>query len=347
MRSLHLALASLVLAGAGSALACSCDQCSLYLGSGPVTGNLRTGVFAQYADLETKITGSTEHNNLGESVNSLNVQAFLEYRVRERLTLQVNVPYLNRDYRQLQGGALKDGSESGLGDVSLLARYAVLAGRDAASSWRVELLGGVKLPTGDSDRLREETAPGPAGADHDSEAVHSRLARHAAGDHAGSGHAEADSSEDDHNESVIHEHNLALGSGSTDGLLGVAARGEREGWYGRGQAQYWLRTEGDHAYRYGNDLMVTVAAGRLLVRGRGPELGVGVHAVYETREADEQAGASIPNTEVTAWYAGAHADWTSGALDSELAFDLPIEQESAGTSLVPDYRVRASVGLVF
>lgn len=348
MRASYLALASLLLAGAGSAYACSCDQCSLYLGRGPTTGNLRTGIFAQYADLETKITGSTEHDNLGERVQSLNVQAFLEYRMRERLTLQVNVPYLNRDYRQLQEGALQDGSESGLGDISLLARYAVLAGRTEASSWRVELLGGVKLPTGDTDRLREEESPDHAGDGHAAEAVHSRLARHAGEEHPGdggedaAGHAEAG-----HDESVIHEHNLALGSGSIDGLLGVAARGERGGWYSRGQAQYWLRTEGDHDYRYGDDLMVSAAAGRMLLQGGGSKLGAGLHALYETRGADEQAGAAIPNTDVTAWYAGAHADWTSGALDGELAVDLPVQQESAGTSLVPDYRIRASVGLVF
>ena len=90
-----------------------------------------------------------------------------------------------REFRRQEAGGIVNGDESGLGDLSLLGSWAAYIGVTENTITRLTLLGGLKLPSGNSRRLKEELR------------------------------------ESDEVESGIHGHDLALGSGSVDGIVGA------------------------------------------------------------------------------------------------------------------------------
>src|SRR5688572_18892018 len=61
-----------------------------------------------------------------------------------------------RSFRRAEGFEVEEGSESGLGDISLLGRFVVYAKPEHEYSVFLSLLAGLEFPTGDSDRLLEE-----------------------------------------------------------------------------------------------------------------------------------------------------------------------------------------------
>jgi hypothetical protein len=110
---------------------------------------------------------------------------------------------------------------SGLGDLSLLGNVLPVSYDKMNATFRWTVSGGVKFPTGNTDRLQEEfneveEPVGPA--------------------------------------SGIHGHDLALGSGSYDGLVGTALFGRWKKLFLAANLQYAIRSEGDFDYRYANDL---------------------------------------------------------------------------------------------
>src|SRR5882724_2900465 len=219
-----------VLSGVVAAPVVACDLCLVYSAMqarGEVEKGFAVGVaeqFTHYGTLQEE--GNKVRNDLNQHLDSSVSQLFVGYNFTDRLGAQVNVPIIYRSFQRADdSGAIEHGSESGIGDVSLVAN--LLAYRKATKrftfAWTVH--GGVKLPTGSSDRLQEEldelTAPPlPPGAA----------------------------------ESGIHGHDLALGSGSFDGIVGTGLFFRRERWFATANAQYTIRTKGDLEYRYANDL---------------------------------------------------------------------------------------------
>ena len=125
--------------------------------------------------------------------------------------MQVNVPLIYRAYKRPEGFTIDQGTESGLGDISLTGTFRMYEyiGTDGMFFWVV--LGGVKFPTGNSHRLREELnemeVPGAP-------------------------------------ESGIHGHDLALGSGSYDGIIGTSVFGEWKRLFATASVQYAIRSAG-------------------------------------------------------------------------------------------------------
>lgn len=130
------------------------------------------------------------------------------YNFSPRAGLSVNVPIIHNDFRRVQiglppplGPGIVDeqGSETGLGDVALIGRYAVV--QQVQMHWAavVDLLAGVKFPTGSTERLEEEVREAR---------VHRNLFPDQT-EHAAIG--------------GIHEHDLTLGSGAYDGIFGATA----------------------------------------------------------------------------------------------------------------------------
>src|SRR5205085_5591808 len=103
-------------------------------------------------------------------------------------SVQVGVPIIYREFERPEGFAIDRGHESGIGDLSLLGVFTPLRVEHMHSTFNWSVFGGLKFPTGDSDRLREELKeieiPGAP-------------------------------------ESGIHGHDLALGSGSYDEVIGT------------------------------------------------------------------------------------------------------------------------------
>src|SRR5262249_4876160 len=136
------------------------------------------------------------------------------------------------------------GSESGLGDMALVGRYAVLERVEMKWAAIVNLLGGVKFPTGSTDQLEEEVAEARTHLSYFPDQK----------EHVAIG--------------GIHHHDLTLGSGSYDGMFGVAANFRRDRWLLNLQAQYYLRTEA-LGYKFGDWTIFSGGPGAYLLLGKG------------------------------------------------------------------------------
>ena len=182
------------LAALGVAPALGCDLCGCYAArEARITkpGSF-VGVYEQYTRFGTlQEDGREMPNEIGQYLNSSITQLLVGYQFGDRLSVQLNLPLIHRSYRRPGDGGIEEGSVGGLGDAAVTARYRLI-GRfkdDSTLLWHVQ--GGVKMPTGDSDRLLEEL--------NEMEPAESQP-------------------------SGIHGHDLTLGSGSWDGILGTALR---------------------------------------------------------------------------------------------------------------------------
>jgi hypothetical protein len=130
--------------------------------------------FTRFGTLQ--LDGEEVANPTGQFMNSSITQLVAGYQINSRFALQINVPLIYREFKRPEGFEIQRGTVSGLGDVSLLLKtvlfhYASPAQRsfefqDKKTPIAVEhepdftvsaiLLTGVKFPTGDSSKLKEE-----------------------------------------------------------------------------------------------------------------------------------------------------------------------------------------------
>ncbi len=334
MRRSTLPLVLLALT-AGARAAGACDICSIYtsLEAREARLGLYTAAFQQYTDFSTlRLDGDEVANTAGQSLKSSQTQLVLGYQVSHRLGFQLNLPYLDKSFRRPQGEEIEDGAESGWGDLALVANWRALEryGDERVAVW--SLHGGIKLPTGDSGRLAEELEEEHHDAEggHAAEGLRAATARHEGGPHGPA--------------SGVHGHDLALGSGSVDGVLGTSAFASWRRLFVASQAQVALRTEGDHGYRYADDLTWSVEPGVYLWLRHGRSLSAGAQLFGEHKGDDEVEGRPLPDTAITAVYAGPKLTYShGGGLYAEVALDLPLRQDTSDLQIVPDSRVRFGV----
>src|SRR3954471_15393599 len=180
--------------------AAGCDLCGCYtpqieampqsadepaLGQPSPTGGRSAGwlsnayfaVAEQYTYFGTlRFEGDEVPNPTDQHEDSSITELVAGYSFTPRFALQINVPLIYRSVRRPEGFTIDRGTESGVGDVSLLAKFVLFhteqgGGRrvffDDPKNPRLEtrepdftasaiLIGGVKFPTGDASRLEEE-----------------------------------------------------------------------------------------------------------------------------------------------------------------------------------------------
>lgn len=163
------------------------------------------------------------------------------YNFSPRVGVSLNVPLIYRSFRRTQLtplGAFVDesGTEFGLGDMSLIGRWSILQKTEMNYGIIVNLLGGVKFPTGDDERVQDEVRQ-------------EQLFRDFFG---GPGHY--------HSIGGVHLHDLTLGSGSYDGIFGATVNLRWQRWLFNSQIQYYLRTEAG-SYEFGDVLMISGGPG--------------------------------------------------------------------------------------
>jgi hypothetical protein len=292
----------------------ACDLCSVYTASeaqGGGTG-FYSGVAEQFTYFNTLQSGGQTVANDGESINSLNSQAFLGYNFNQRFGLQLNLPIIYRQYRR-QFTAEDDGhvfspanrSETGLGDLSLVGNVRVYkySGENFTFNWTA--LGGIKFPTGGTGQLN------PANPDF------------ATG---------------------IGGHDLTFGSGSYDGLLGTGFSTRWERLFLTGGMQYSLRTAGAFDYQFANDWSWSGGPGVYLVLEDNYTVAFQAAVSGESKGQDTIAGVPTDDTALTIVYLGPQIDVTwSDQLSAHLGADLPVSIASTGNQVVPDYRIHAAV----
>ena len=313
-----------VLAGVMAAPAVACDLCSVYSAMqarGEVEKGFTLGVaeqFTHYGTLQTD--GAKVPNDLDQHLDSSISQLFVGYNFSDRLGLQVNLPIIHRSFQRADdAGASERGSELGIGDVSLVANF--LAYRTATKrftfAWTVHA--GLKFPTGSSDRLREEldelTAPPlPPGAP----------------------------------ESGIHGHDLALGSGSVDGIVGTGVFARRRRLFLSANAQYAIRTKGDFDYQYADDLSWWGGPGIFLALNESYTVALQLNVSGEHKGRDTFQDQKADDTGITSVFLGPQVSVTWGErLSAELGVDVPVSIDNTALQSVADYRLRAAVNWRF
>jgi hypothetical protein len=324
MKEKRFSAALLMAAGLVGTPAAACDICAIYTATEmrEARTGFRVGVAEQYSDYSTeRLNGDEVPNTHGERLHSSITQVIFGYQVLPRLGLQVNLPIISRTFRRFHDGQNERGDETGVGDLSLIANVLAYDRVSEKSVFRFSLLGGLKLPSGDPDRIKEELEEGH---------------HHEGGEEAGAaGDAE---------EGGLHGHDLALGSGSVDGIVGGSIFWSWRRLFVTSALQYAIRTEGSFDYEYANDLTWSGGPGAYLLLTHAYTLSVQGLLTGESKGKDTLSGVKADDTGITALYAGPSFSFTWGtALSAELAADLPVIQNNTQLQLVPDYRLRGAV----
>ena len=273
-------------------------------------------------------------NPTGQYLDSSNTQLVAGYSISSRLALQLNLPLIYRSFRRPEGFTIDQGTESGLGDISLLAKYVLFRTENGGSSHldfsdpksphmktkepdftaSAVLIAGLKFPTGDTGRLKEEfneiEIPGapPSG---------------------------------------IHGHDLTLGTGSYDGIFGGQTALRYRSFFFQADAQFALRGDGAHQYDFANDITWSGGPGYYFVRSHRAIIGLQFVVSGEHKDLDRFRGASVEDTGITSVFLGPRLVVSVGKISSELGADIPVLIDNTALQIVPDYRIRGGIALRF
>ena len=142
----------------------------------------------------------------------------------------------------------------------------------------------------------------------------------------------------------IGGHDLTLGSGSYDGLLGTGFYARWKRLFLTGAMQYAVRSPGAYGYQFANDWTWFGGPGVYLLLGHKHTLALQAVVSGESKRLDTVNGAAIDDTGVTSVFLGPQIsyDWSS-RLSALLGADLPVSIVSSGEQLVPNYRLRGAV----
>jgi hypothetical protein len=308
MRKLLVAVATASLLARGAA---ACDICAVYtaMEAKEAKPGLFAGVFEQWSDFGTlQVDGSRVGNDSGEDLRSSITQIYVGYQLNRRIGVQVTAPRVDRSFRRVENDETVRGSESGLGDVVVMGTARLYESLSETTLVTWSAAAGLKLPTGNSDRLGEEAEEQEGAA------------------------------------SGVHGHDLALGSGSTDGLLGTAFAWRHQRWFAAASAQYALRRRGDFGYRYADEVTWDVQAGRFIFLRHEDSLSLALRVAGEKKGEDSADGERADDTAIDAIYVGPQAAFSRGrSLYAEASIELPVRQRNSGLQLVPDLRLRCGL----
>jgi hypothetical protein len=288
--------------------------------------------FTHFGTLQLK--GNEVANPTGQYLDSSITQLVAGYSFNSRFALQLNVPLIYRSFERPEGFALDRGTESGVGDVSLLGKFVLFhttAGEHRSlnlddpknphlekheSDFTVSalLIGGVKFPTGGTSRLKEEfnevVIPGAP-------------------------------------ESGIHGHDLTLGTGSYDAIIGGQFSLRYKSFFFQADTQFTLRGDGAHQYHFANDLSWSGGPGYYFVRNRKTIVGLQLACSGEHKDIDRFRGQSAQDTGITSVFLGPRVIASYGKLSAELAAEFPVSIDNTALQVVPDYRLRGSLAIRF
>jgi len=300
-----------ILAAACAQPVLACDFCAVYAAT-EAHGNSGKGFFAGVAEQYTYFNtfqsdGHNRPNPDAEYINSLISQPFVGYNFNNRVGVQFNLPMIYREFgaNAESGPGRVHGSEFGLGDALLLGNVRLYRKRTEDYTFNWNGLAGVKFPTGSSSRLK---------------------------------------SADDEFAAGIGNHDLALGSGSFDGVIGTDIFARYHKFFFTAGTQYSIRSEGDFGYQYANDLSWNGGPGYFLALKDDYTLSLQAVVTGEYKKEDSIHGVSMDDTAMTSVYLGPQIDFTWGSkFSAELAAELPVSQKSSGDQIVPTVRIRAAI----
>jgi hypothetical protein len=290
-----------------------CDLCSVYAATEAQGGSgigFFGGVAGQFTHFGTLQDEGRKVPNPGgqqnQYIDSLVSQVFAGYNFTERFGLQLNLPVIYRAYSRPRPETFvpfEHGNDLGIGDASLIANFLGYQKLSENFTFNWTILGGLKFPTGDSKHLSDPEVEG----------------------------------------SGIGGHDLALGSGSVDGVVGTGLSARWKRLFLTGGLQYAARTEGDFGHQYANDLTWSGGPGVYLALTHNYSLAFQALFSGETKEKDTVNGVPDGDSAETIYYAGPQINFTwRSKLSAQVGVDFPLSIENTGLQAVPDYRVRAA-----
>jgi hypothetical protein len=336
-----------VLAAAMLLPAGACDLCGCYTpqletlpqANGTTTESWRDHLFVAIGEQFTyfntvQVDGREVANPTDQYLASSITQLVAGYSFTSRFALQVNVPLIYRSFQRPEGFMIDRGTESGLGDVSLLGRFVLFhltkgGGRTVdfsdPKSPRMEehepdfsfsgvLIGGAKFPTGDSSRIKEEF-----------------------------NETEVEGAP----ESGIHGHDLTLGTGSYDGIIGGQTSLRYKSAFFQADLQFTLRGDGAHQYHFANDLSWSGGPGYYFIRNTNTILGLQFVVSGEHKDVDRFEGKVADDTGITSVSVGPRLVASVGRISAEIGADFPVSIENTALQVVPDYRLRGGIAFRF
>jgi hypothetical protein len=142
----------------------------------------------------------------------------------------------------------------------------------------------------------------------------------------------------------IGGHDLTLGSGSFDGLLGTGFFARWRRGFLTGAMQYGVRSEGDFGYQFANDWTWFGGPGAYLLLNDRHTLSLQAVVSGETKDQDTVHGVAMDDTAITSVFLGPQVNYTfAGRLSAMVGADLPVSIVSSGEQLVPTWRIRAAL----
>jgi hypothetical protein len=302
-------VSSVLLTGALGMPALGCDLCAIY-SANQARGEIGKGPFAGVAEQFThfgtvQVDGVKIDDPTRQYMDSSVSQLFGGYNFNERLGLQFNLPVIYRSFKRPSESGVEHGTESGIGDVSLVGHFQAYRRETKHFTFGWNVLGGVKFPTGSARRLNEELGEETEG-------------------------------------SGIHGHDLTLGSGSYDGIVGTGIFTRWKRSFFSAATQYAIRSTGAIDYHFANDLTWLGGPGIFLLLRDKYTLALQALVSGEAKNRDTFRGEKADDTGVVAVYLGPQITFTLGEnLSAEAGVDLPIKIWNTALQTVPDYRVRA------
>src|SRR5438270_6698277 len=293
-----------------------------------------SGLSEQFTHFGTlQFEGDEVPNPTGQYLDSSITQLFAGYEINERFAVQLTLPVIYREFKRPEGFTIDCGSESGIGDMSILLRtvafkYSSGGGRTFDVSGKNPLaiehepdftfsavvLSGLKFPTGDTSRLEEEfheiAIPGAP-------------------------------------KSGIHGHDLTLGTGSFDGIFGEQNSMRYKNVFLETNVQFTVRGDVAHQYHFANDLTWSAGPGYYFMRSHHTIVGLQFVVSGEYKDVDRFRGKAAQDTGITSVFVGPRVVVSRGRWSAEIDVDLPVSIENTALQVVPDYRLRGGVSFHF
>jgi hypothetical protein len=319
----------------------ACDLCAIYSADNAreqrKTGLVLT-VSEAFVSYHTVLFNDQKVSGSDLDINDSSITHIVpSYNFNARFGLNLNLPVVYHNFKRTELRysltappvlRTEQSSELGFGDMSLIARCTLFDVAEMKYGFSATILAGVKFPTGDTDRIADEVeqtrifdALLPPGTPHDPLG---------------------------HSISGVHQHDLSPGSGSYDGIFGLTFRSRWSRLFLNAQFQYYLRTEGESGFTYGDEIMASGGPGLYLLLHEGFTMNLQGIVSYDSMARDELAGRVSNRTGSTAWYLGPQLGLTVGERFSAVAgVDLPLIITANGLQNVPDYRVHAGLSWRF
>jgi len=142
----------------------------------------------------------------------------------------------------------------------------------------------------------------------------------------------------------IGGHDLALGSGSYDGIVGTGVFGRWKKGFLTANVQYAIRSEGSFEHQYANDLSWSGGPGVYLALKDDYTLSLQAIVSGEYKREDTIHGADLSDTAETSVFLGPQFNFTwEDKFSAQLGADLPVSIKSSGDQIVPTFRIHAAL----